>query len=96
MMQPKRKFDFVEAALDGYRWLAITTTLIITAFWFHAKQKNVLSWPVHALAVMVLIQFTLGIITLLTHVAIPVATMHQGGALILLGLLVINLHKMKS
>lgn len=80
----------------AHRWLAIATTIIIAAFWFHAQKRGHLSWPVHALAIMVILQFTLGIITLMTHIAIPVAVMHQGGALITLGLIVINLHKIKS
>lgn len=76
----------------SHRWLAILTTLIITSYWFHAKWRGTTNWAINALGIMVLIQFSLGIITLMTHVALPVATLHQGGALITLGLIVLNFY----
>ncbi len=44
---------------------------------------------------MVVVQIALGIATLLTKVAIPVAAAHQGGALLVVGLLVWLLHELK-
>ncbi len=44
---------------------------------------------------MVVVQIALGVATLLTKVAIPVAAAHQGGALLVVGLLVWLLHELK-
>jgi cytochrome c oxidase assembly protein subunit 15 len=41
-------------------------------------------WGAGAMAVALVCQVTLGISTLLTHVAVPVAAAHQGGAVVLL------------
>jgi cytochrome c oxidase assembly protein subunit 15 len=42
---------------------------------------------------MTCIQITLGIATLISVVAIPLAALHQAGALILLALLLRNIHR---
>lgn len=49
----------------------------------------------YAVAVMALVQVTLGIITVLTQVHIHVAVTHQAGAFILIGLLVTWLHSLR-
>ncbi len=46
----------------------------------------------YALSVMVVTQVGLGIATILSQVAIPLAALHQAGALILLALLLRRLH----
>lgn len=68
-----------------HRWLAVTAGLVIIGF--AARMKD------FALAGMVIIQIGLGIATLLTQVFIPLAALHQAGALILLALLLRALHK---
>ncbi len=45
---------------------------------------------------MALIQMSLGIATLLSHVWIPLAALHQAGALILIGLVVASLHQIQQ
>lgn len=62
-----------------HRWLAITTGIVILVYAMRLKD--------FFLAGMVFIQVGLGISTLLTQVAIPLAAAHQAGALILLALL---------
>ena len=54
------------------------------------------AWRVesYALGGMVFIQFALGIMTVMSYVAIPVATMHQGGAFILVALMVYELYRL--
>ena len=74
-----------------HRWLAILTLLSIASLCVHAFKKGVRHWSNHALGVMVAFQFTLGLATLLSNVYIPLAVLHQTGALILLGLMVVNL-----
>ena len=75
-----------------HRWLAIMTTLAVLSFWGHAVYRRQVTWPIHALAAMVLIQVILGIATLFSHVMIAMAVTHQAGAVMVLGLWVVNLH----
>lgn len=75
-----------------HRMLAMMTGLTVFSYglrWtkFHKK----LGW---ALAGWVLVQISLGIATLLTVVAIPIATLHQLGAIILLSLVIFSLYTM--
>jgi len=75
----------------SHRWLAIITLLGILSLWFHGIKRGHTHWSNHALAIMVIAQFTLGLATLISNVYIPVAVLHQAGALILLGLMIVNL-----
>lgn len=68
-----------------HRWLAILTGCIILTYAFIVRS--------YILAIMVCIQITLGILTLLTQVIIPLAALHQAGAFILLTILLYQLHK---
>lgn len=67
-----------------HRWLAFVTGLGILAFALRLKNA--------ALAAMVFIQIGLGIATLLSQVALPLAALHQAGAIILLALCLQALH----
>ncbi len=68
-----------------HRWLAVTTGLTILGFAWRVRDA--------ALAVMVLVQITLGISTLLSAVWLPLAVLHQAGAIILLALMLRALHR---
>ena len=46
--------------------------------------------------VALLLQISLGISTLLTHVAVPVAAAHQGGAILLLTLMLYAAHTLRG
>lgn len=74
-----------------HRWLAKTLAASILVLWAFARreplapsQRN----PLDLLAAMAAVQVALGILTLLLHVPIALATAHQAGALVLLGLAV--------
>jgi cytochrome c oxidase assembly protein subunit 15 len=71
-----------------HRWLAIITGLMILAIAVRTKDK--------ALGAMVLVQIGLGVATLLSHVFIPLAAAHQAGAIILMTLLLVALHRLKQ
>ncbi len=71
-----------------HRWLAALTLLAVLSFAWRMRSL----W----LAGIVMMQFVLGIITLLTQLWIPVAALHQLGALTVFGLLIFNLHKGKK
>jgi len=70
-----------------HRWMAIIAALIIGSFAWRMK-----NFP---LGGMVLLQVGLGIATLLSMVAIPMAALHQAGAFILGGLLIWQLQNLK-
>ncbi|MBL4589090.1 MAG: COX15/CtaA family protein [Alphaproteobacteria bacterium] len=67
-----------------HRWIAMLSGLVIFAYALRVK-----SW---ALSGMIFLQIGLGISTLLTQVWIPLAALHQAGALILLTLLLKSMH----
>lgn len=78
-----------------HRWIGPTTLLMILSLagrlWAWASQTN-RRW-LHALAGMAVVQVCLGMATLLTHVEIVIAVVHQAGAITLLTLLLITLHR---
>lgn len=68
-----------------HRWLAIAAAVLILSFAWRMKSK----W----LAIAVGAQVTLGIATLISGVSIPVAALHQAGALATLGVLIYELNR---
>ena len=78
-----------------HRWLAIATVMITLSLYIHAFTKGIYHWFNQALGFMVLTQFSLGLATLLSNVYVPIAVLHQTGALILLGLMIVNLRVYK-
>ncbi len=71
-----------------HRWIAVLTALVVFTFAYRIKS--------FALAGMVFLQVGLGIATLLSMVAIPLAAMHQAGAFILGGIMIYELHKLRK
>ncbi|MBM3531952.1 MAG: heme A synthase [Alphaproteobacteria bacterium] len=74
-----------------HRWLAKLLALGIFVFWGMARRESLAPAqriPLDVLAAMAAVQVGLGILTLLFHVPVSLATAHQAGALILFGLLV--------
>lgn len=67
-----------------HRWLAVAAGLMVLHV--AAKGRDI------ALGGMVLVQIGLGIATLLTQVMLPLAALHQAGAIILLALLLRRIH----
>lgn len=80
-----------------HRWLGPTTLLVVLAWvarcWRNADD-NRKPW-LRALAAMALAQVALGLSTLLSHVEIILAVAHQAGAIILLTLMLVNLHRIQ-
>jgi cytochrome c oxidase assembly protein subunit 15 len=69
-----------------HRWVAVLTSIIVLGFAYRVK-----SFP---LSGMMFLQIGLGIATLLSHVVIPLAALHQAGALILTVLIIYHLQKL--
>ncbi len=79
----------------AHRWLAMITALIVLSLWGHALYKKTTRIVFHFLATMVCIQLALGITTLLSGIALPLAVAHQSGAVILLLLLIFCLYSVR-
>lgn len=71
-----------------HRWIAVLALVMIATFACRVKS--------HALGTMVFLQFALGIATIMTHVSISIAAMHQGGAFILTALLLKEIHALRK
>jgi len=72
----------------AHRWLAVATTLVILVYAYRGRDL----W----LTGMVMLQLALGIATLLSQVWLPLAALHQAGALILFALLLRALHRSRT
>lgn len=70
-----------------HRWIAIVTALVVLSFAWRIK-----SFP---LTGIVFLQVGLGIATLISQAAIPLAATHQAGAFILGGILLYTLHGLR-
>jgi cytochrome c oxidase assembly protein subunit 15 len=89
-------FENTAAVQFTHRWLAILTGLMVVAF--AARLRAAATAPraravAAGLGLAVLAQIALGITTLLLVVPVPVATLHQAGAMTVLGLLVWALYE---
>lgn len=78
-------FENHAAVQFTHRWLAFATFMLVLSFAWRVKSP----W----LATAVVLQLGLGILTLLSHVALPLAAMHQAGAMITLAALLYELHR---
>lgn len=80
----------------AHRWLAKALVLAVALFWWRARRADV-SAPVrratNMVATMTLLQFALGIATILSGAQIALATLHQAGAVLLLSTLVLTLRR---
>lgn len=73
-----------------HRWLAVATVAAVLALCWRVRRADLLG-PAHALAAVLALAITaqaaLGIATLLSRVNLHLATAHQGGAFVTLGIL---------
>jgi cytochrome c oxidase assembly protein subunit 15 len=80
-------FEDVPTVQFDHRLLATLLFILIPLFWWKAKKVDLpvhTRLALHGLLVMVVIQVTLGISTLLLYVPVSLAASHQAGALALL------------
>jgi cytochrome c oxidase assembly protein subunit 15 len=71
-----------------HRTLAWLLLVLVPLLWWRVRAADAsfeARLASNALLAMLLIQFALGVATLLTHVALPLAALHQAGAVLLLG-----------
>lgn len=78
-----------------HRWLAMTMVLAVLSLWGHSMIKKEASPIIHAAAIIVIAQFCLGLLTLFSGVHMHIAVTHQAGAMMLLGVLVACLFRLR-
>ncbi|MGH6932161.1 MAG: COX15/CtaA family protein, partial [Dongiaceae bacterium] len=79
-------FENPVTAQFSHRWLAIATVAAILWLWWRARRASPpgqVALPLNLLAAMAIVQAGLGIATLLLMVPIPLAALHQAGAVML-------------
>jgi cytochrome c oxidase assembly protein subunit 15 len=82
-------FESILTVQFDHRVLAITTFVCVISMWIWAAKQDLSGnqkRAVNALLVMVVVQLSLGIATLLLVVPVTLGALHQAGAVILLGL----------
>lgn len=104
---PPGLFSFVQPALLNlleapvtvmfvHRWLPFVGLALFPLLWRAVRQQcgytPSISRLLRSVLGMFLLQILLGIATVLSHVALPLALVHQGGAIVLVVLLVLLLH----
>jgi cytochrome c oxidase assembly protein subunit 15 len=91
-------FENVAAVQFDHRLLAMTTAAGVLALWL-AGWRTALPPParlaLHALLAATLLQFALGVATLILVMPIPLAAAHQAGAVILLTAAIILRHRLR-
>ncbi len=99
MLQPgwRNLFENIATVQFDHRVLATLTFLGVLVFWFRTRGKAaaaaIRSW-LDLLMLVAVIQVSLGISTLLLHVPVLLASLHQTGALILLTILLLVNHRL--
>jgi cytochrome c oxidase assembly protein subunit 15 len=92
-------FENPAAAQFLHRWLAIATAAAILVVWWrapHGTHRISRKLPLDLLAALAIVQVALGIATLLSVVALPLAVLHQAGAVALLTLALWAIHEARS
>ena len=95
-------FENLATVQFTHRVLALATTVAVLVVWaygalrHHGRLGAIARWSLHLLPIAVLGQAALGVATLLLFVPTPLAAAHQGGAVVLLTLLVVLLHQLRE
>lgn len=92
-------FENIAAVQFDHRWLALLTAALIVTGWWRSRhhalpQRARLGF--NLLLLMALLQVTLGISTLLLHVPVALAAIHQAGALTLFTIALFTNHALQQ
>ena len=92
-------FETPQTIVFIHRWFAFVVLIAISALYLSARKqensieiKNGLDW----LLGLVILQITLGVLTVIFHVQIAIALAHQAGALALFALMIYFIHRFKA
>ena len=88
-------FDNPATAQFHHRWIAVLAVLAVADLWLSGLRKG-LGGLVHIMAVSVIIQFLLGLTTLLLGVPVWAGALHQAGAVLLLSVVLIVTHRLQA
>ena len=92
-------FENTIAINFNHRWLATLTFILIICLALYLKlsknYKNI-NFAVVIIITFAILQFSLGILTLITNVKIYLASMHQINSILLLSSLLFTYHKIKQ
>jgi heme a synthase len=91
-------FENIPAVQFDHRLLAETTVAAVIVLWLAARRATLpppARLALHALLVMALLQVSLGILTLLLVVPVPLAAAHQAGAALLLTAALVFRHRLR-
>ena len=88
-------FDNPASAQFHHRWIAALAVLAVAGLWVSGLRKG-LGGLVHIMAVSVIIQFLLGLTTLLLGVPVWAGALHQAGAVLLLSVVLIVTHRLQA
>ncbi|MGB1545693.1 MAG: COX15/CtaA family protein, partial [Candidatus Puniceispirillaceae bacterium] len=88
-------FDNPATAQFHHRWIAVLTVLAVADLWVFGLRKG-LRGLVHIMAMSVIIQFLLGLTTLLLGVPVWAGALHQAGAVLLLSVVLIVTHRLQA
>ena len=88
-------FDNPASAQFHHRWIAVLAVLAVAGLWVSGLRKG-MGGLVHIMAVSVIIQFLLGLATLLLGVPIWAGALHQAGAVLLLSVVLIVTHRLQA
>ena len=88
-------FDNPASAQFHHRWIAVLAVLAVAGLWVSGLRKG-MRGLVHIMAVSVIIQFLLGLTTLLLGVPVWAGALHQAGAVLLLSVVLIVTHRLQA
>ena len=94
---PVNFFDNTATVQFDHRLLAILVFISIVGLWFVARRYRLpshLRYGMHTLLVVGVIQFALGVFTLLLYVPVPLAAVHQAGALLVFTVVLFLAHQL--
>ena len=78
-------FENPASAQFHHRWIAVVAFFAVFSLTFNAIKTNASIGPAYVAMAAIVVQFLLGITTLLHGVPVPLGGLHQAGAVILLG-----------
>ena len=88
-------FENPATAQFHHRWIAVLAVLAVADLWVFGLRKG-LRGLVHIMAMSVIIQFLLGLTTLLLGVPVWAGALHQAGAVLLLSVVLIVTHRLQA
>jgi len=88
-------FENPATAQFHHRWIAVLAVLAVADLWVSGLRKG-LRGLVHIMAMSVIIQFLLGLTTLLLGVPVWAGALHQAGAVLLLSVVLIVTHRLQA